>query len=80
MFLTHPGIASWCHFHSQITKKTTLESTLQLGGPNYEKVIKMIPKLVPRATGVVKGQSSKQIRKLSKHGSQNGVLFKTFVG
>ena len=34
----------------QITKKTTLESTLQLGGPNYEQVVKMTPKLVPRGS------------------------------
>ena len=44
----HPGIASWCHVHSQTTKKSTLESVLQLGGPNYEKVTNMNPKLVPR--------------------------------
>ena len=35
LFAAHPGIASWCHVHSQITKKTILESTLQLGS-NYE--------------------------------------------
>ena len=31
MVSAHPGIASWCHVHSQITKTKTLESTLQLG-------------------------------------------------
>ena len=48
MFSTHPGIASWRHVHSQIIKKTNLESTLQLGRPNYEQVVKMTPKLVAR--------------------------------
>ena len=28
-------------------KKNTLESTLQLGGPNYQQVVKMTPKWVP---------------------------------
>ena len=31
-------------------KKTTLESTLQLGGPNYQQVVKMSPKWVPRGS------------------------------
>ena len=36
--------------HSQITKKTTLESALQFNGPYYEKIVKMTQKLVPRGS------------------------------
>ncbi len=50
MFWTHPDTASWCHVHSQIIKKTTLESALQFNGPYYETIIKIIPKLVPRGS------------------------------
>ena len=71
MFGTHPDLASWCHVHSQITKKTTLESALQFNGPYYEKVVNMTPKLVPR--GLPK--SIKNLLKLLKSRSgPQGVL------
>ena len=65
MFSAHPGIASWCHVHSQIKKKTTLESTLQLGGPNYEKNrqhdSKVAPKGLPKSINkLLKSKSGPQ--------------------
>ena len=48
MFSAHSGIVSCSHFHSQMTKKSTLDPYSQFHDPIHEKVSKMTPKWIPK--------------------------------
>ena len=48
MFSAHRGVGSECDFHSQITKKTTLEPLLQFSSHKSEQIRKLTPKWTPK--------------------------------